>query len=126
MVKARMAKLRARLVNVTAVGNKDSISEMIKEYLVQCDNAISSGKREDLPKELITKLNEEPRERQSKAFEKANSPPKTAAVTVPTPPTTTATTASSTMATAGVKESKEVKQNEEIGSLCEGRIWLKE
>ena len=61
---------------VTAGGSKHAISERMEKYLVQCDKAISSGKREELPKELITKLDEQVRERQDKALAKSSIPRK--------------------------------------------------
>ena len=44
---ARMSNMRARLMNVRECGNKDANGEIIEEYLVQCENEISSGKSED-------------------------------------------------------------------------------
>ena len=63
----------------------------MEEYLMQCEKAIQSGKKIDLPKRLQAKLEQLQRERENAALAQANSPPK-AAETEPTPSSTTSTT----------------------------------
>ena len=85
-----------------------------------------SGKREDLPKELITIGNHQARERQYKSLAK-NSRAKTAHAIAPMLNTTRASASSSTMAISSVevkeKESNEAKQKqkqadaEEVGEV---------
>ena len=70
MVKERLANIGEQLSHVQVQGTKNQIEEMVTEYVVQCEKAISSGKREDLPKILITKLNEQKRVRQDQALAK--------------------------------------------------------
>ena len=77
--------------------------------------------REDLPSELIRKLDEQGRDVQYNALEKANSPPIAAETTGPTPITTRTTSSSSTMASAGAEEKEKgndkIKQKEkQIGA----------
>ena len=55
----------------------------MEDYIVQCEKAMQTGKREDLPKYLQTKLNDLKRERENAALKKTASPPKTTE-TVPT------------------------------------------
>ena len=73
--------------------------------------------REDVPKELITKLNEQASDRQEKALTKASTPAKTTEATLATPTTTMSNVVSPTMATAceeeKQKESDKAKQKEE-------------
>ena len=64
VVHGRMSNMRERLTHVTVGGQVDTIGKRMEDYLAQCKKAMLSGKREDLPKELITKLEEQARERQ--------------------------------------------------------------
>ena len=96
--------MRGRWKQVTMQGETKEIEEMMESYLMQCENATKTGKGEDLPKILETKLDEQKRERQDKALGKASSPPKTAG-TAPTPTGTTKSTSTSTMATASASTS---------------------
>ena len=82
--------------------------------MLQFEERIGSGLREDLQKEGITKLNEQARERQYKVLQRASSPPKTAEPIVPTQPNNRGTTSSSTMAMPWREEKKQtnkVKRN---------------
>ena len=103
-------------MNVRECGNTEAIGERIEEYLVECKKAIGTGMREDLPKELIRKLDEQASEWHDKALAIPSSPPQTPRAIGPRPPTTMTTTASSIIATACLKskksERKQIKQNE--------------
>ena len=55
----------------------------MEEYVAQCEKAIKTGKRTDLPKTLQTKLEENQRARENQALAKASSQEK-AARTEPT------------------------------------------
>ena len=57
---------------------------------MQCEKAIKTGKKTDLPKTLQRKLEENQRGRENQALAKASSPQK-AAGTEPTPSSTTST-----------------------------------
>ena len=87
-------------------GKKNEIEEMIEEYVVRFEKAISSGNQEDLPKEGITNLDELNRARQEQALAKASRPSKTATETAPCQITTRATPFSSPIATAEVEEQR--------------------
>ena len=100
-------------------GKKIEIEELIESYVMQCENAIESGKREHLPKILQTKFDKEKRERQDKARAKANSPGKPAETARPTPTVTktNATTTIMAVARTKVKEgAQQIKQNEKHGN----------
>ena len=84
----------------------------MEEYVAQCQKAMLSGKREDFPKKLITKLDEQARERQDKALAKASSPPKTKEAIVSTPTTRIATASSPIMEPSSLEE-KEKESNTE-------------
>ena len=77
----------------------------MEEYVVQCENALKTGKREVLEKRLITKFNEQKREREDSALAKASSQPKTADTATPTPSIVSAST--SAMAVANVRGEEE-------------------
>ena len=84
--------MKASLKRMSSPGvAKNDTQEMMEEYVMQCEKAIQTGKKTDLPKRLQTKLEELQRDRENAALAKANSPPKTAE-TEPTPSTTTSTT----------------------------------
>ena len=103
VVKEKLENLRGRLTPMAVKGEKNKIEEMMEEYVMQFEKTMSRGRREELPKGLITKLNEQAGDRQKQALAISCSPPKTAEVLGPAPHTTTATTVSSRMTTAGVE-----------------------
>ena len=80
----------------------------MEEYVIQCEKAIKTGKKTDLPKTLQRKLEENQRARENQALAKASSPPK-AAETEPTP-------SSKTSPTITTKES-ELKEKGNASSL---------
>ena len=43
----------------------------MEDYIVQCEKAMQTGNREDLPKYLQTKLNEQTRDGENEALKKA-------------------------------------------------------
>ena len=63
---------------------------------MQCEKAIKTGKKTDLPKRFQSRLEENQRARENLALVKASSPLK-AAETEPTPSTTTSTVTSATV-----------------------------
>lgn len=65
------------------------------DYRLQWEKEMSSGKRDELRKELITKLDEQKGDRQEAVHAKACSRPKTAELTAPKPETTIASTSTS-------------------------------
>ena len=60
MVRRKLAEVNDRLtyVHVESVP-KGEIEEMLEDYIVHCEKAMQLGKREDLPKYLQAKLNEQ-------------------------------------------------------------------
>ena len=64
---------------------KSEIEEMLEAYVMQCERAMQTGKREDHPKYLQTKLAEQKLEREIKALERPSSRPKTAVKYIPRP-----------------------------------------
>ena len=91
--KEKMTNMKAWLMRETAPGaKKRAMQEMMEEYVIQCEKAIKTGKKADLPKMLQTKLEELHRARENQALEMARSTVK-AAETEPTPSTTISTTA---------------------------------
>ena len=111
LVKARLENRRERFRPVKVKGKKTKIEELMEEYVMQCENSISSVLGEDLPKEMITKLDEQKRNRQDQAISKASSPLKTAK-TGPTLDSTTAAKSTATMAMAIVKEKRKESEEE--------------
>ena len=90
--------MRESLTHVTLqVAMRSEAQEMLQSSVAQCEKAMQPGKRKDLPKILQTKLNEQKREKEKIALEKACSPPKTAELV--TTPTTTSANASATTTT---------------------------
>ena len=124
VVKENLANMRERLTHVQVHGEKkNEIEEMMEEYVMQCETAMSTGKREDLPKRLIIKLDEQARDRQDKALAKAISPAKTAAETAALTPTVTTSNASiSTVAVVNVKGKEEgserMKQKDKLTDVA--------
>ena len=67
--------MRDRITHVHVKGEpKVEMEEMMEEYIAKCHKAMQTGKREDLPKYLQTKLNEQKRGRENEGLKKANSP----------------------------------------------------
>ena len=63
MVRGRLAKVREQLTHVQVKGeSKNEIEQMMEGYVMQCEKAMQTDKREDLPKFLQTKLTEQKRE----------------------------------------------------------------
>ena len=85
-VKGRVVNVGGQLMHVPVSGMRNTIKKMMIEYGVQCQNAMKTGKREDLSKILQTKLNEQKREAEEKTRAKATNPGKPAEIAVPTPP----------------------------------------
>ena len=101
-IKARLVKIRERLIHLQVNGAmKSENDEIMESYVMQCEKAMKTGKREDLPKIIQMKLAEQKRE---KAIAKATSPLKAAETAAPTPSVMTASTSISTMAVASVQE----------------------
>ena len=98
-----MSNMPDRLTHVEVNGKKRKIEEMIEEYVLQCEKAMTSGKR-DLPKDLIKKLDEQIRDRPDQALARTSNPRKTAETTAPTPTITRPSigTPSSIMASGSV------------------------
>ena len=103
-VKARLANMRERLTHVKVPRQKIELVEMMLECVVQSKKVIRNVKREDLPKQLITNLDEQKRVRQDLGLAKASSPPKLAEAIVHTPITTRPSASTFTMAMALVQE----------------------
>ena len=74
---------------------------MMECYVAQCEKAMQTGKRDDLPKILQTKLALQKSDREDKALANSNSPPKSAE-TVPTPTVTEASACTSATTTTVV------------------------
>ena len=111
VVKRKLAEVKERLTQVQVKGEKKSkIEDMMEELVVQCENAMKIGKREDLPKRLITKLKEQKRERENRGWRKTSSPPQTADTATPTPSIVSAST--SAMA-GGMGEERRKEANEQ-------------
>ena len=92
---------------------------MMEEHVVQCEKAIKTGKKTDLPKTLQRKLEENQRARENQALAKASSPQK-AAGTEPTPSTTRSPTmiakASEEKEKANACASKDKKKGDKEGN----------
>ena len=90
-------------------GETNAIDETMGSYIVQCEKARQTGKRDDLPKYVQTELAEQKRERENKALEKATSPAKAPETGTPTPTVTiaSAATSTSTIAVASMQAGKE-------------------
>ena len=99
------------------------IEELIEKYLVQCEKAMQTGKREDLMRFPHTKLDEQKGDRQDTALTKANSQPKAAVTAAPTPIVTRASLSISTMAMTSRqekgKESDQEKRKEKQPETAE-------
>ena len=90
VVRRKLAEVKDRLTHVHVEGvPKGEIEEILEDYVMQCEKALKTGKREDLPKRVITNLNAQKRDKENKALEKASSPVK-AGETVPMPTLTEA------------------------------------
>ena len=114
VVRTKQAELRDRLTHVHGKGvAKCEIEEMLEDYVRQCEKAMQTGKRDDLPKYFQTRLNEQKRERENEALMKTASPPKTAE-SVSTLVTSSACASSTT--TTVVKVGVQVKEGKAIAS----------
>ena len=92
VAKEKFANMKASLTRVRATGaSRSDTQEMMEEYVVQCEKAIKTGKKTDLPMMLQINLEQLQRARENQALAKVRSPAK-AAGTDPTPSTTTSTT----------------------------------
>ena len=61
--------MKDSLARVSSSGvAKSETQEMMEEYLMQCEKAIKTGKKTDLPKLLQTKLEQLQRERENAAL----------------------------------------------------------
>ena len=80
---------------------------MMREYVLQWENAMSCGMPEDPPKILITMLHEQACERQEKALRKASIPLKRAETAAPPPASTTASASKSTKAVVNLSGKEE-------------------
>ena len=122
-VRGRLANMRERLRHVQVKGARNEIEEMMESYVMQCEKANESRKSEELPKILLTELDEQKRERQDKALAKPSSPSKVAETVEPTPAVTTTSASASTIAVASTKVKDEgrqqIKQNEKKGDADE-------
>ena len=88
---------------------KNDTQEVMEEYIMQCEKAIQTGKKTDLPKRLQAKLEELQRERENAALAQANSPPRSAEIE-PTPSTTISTI---TIAKASEQKRKRIDKRTE-------------
>ena len=62
-MRTKLAEVIVRLTHVHVKGEpKSKIEEMLEDYVMQCDKAMQTGKRDDLPKYLQTKLNAQKRQ----------------------------------------------------------------
>ena len=90
VVTERLTKLREQLTHVQVKDEKkNEIQEMMEGYVMHCETAMQTGKGEDQPKDLQTKLDEENRERQETAKAKVHIPSKTAETAAHSSATTT-------------------------------------
>ena len=112
MVRDLLPNVKQQLRHVQVKGEKKiEIEEMMDSYVVQCENAMKPGKREELQKILQMKSNEHARARQNKALAKAGNRAKTSADTAPTPKTSTSSASTSSRALAKLtKRRKEVQK----------------
>ena len=62
--KERLGNMRERLPHVKVQAQTKEIEEMIESYIVQCEKALQTGKREDLPKYMQTKFADQKRDRE--------------------------------------------------------------
>lgn len=66
---------------------KNELEEMMESYVMQCENAMSTGEREDFSKIVQRNLDEQKSEKQDEALAKSSNPAKTAAETAALTPT---------------------------------------
>ena len=104
----KLAEVRDRLTHVQVNGEpKSQIEEMMEDYIAHCAKAIQTGKRDDLPKYLQMKLNDQKRERENEALTKAASPLKTReTLLTPTIMEASSSTTTTTVAKANVHREK--------------------
>ena len=68
-MKEKMVNMKTSLARVSAPGAaKRDTQEMMEVYIVQCEKAITTGKKNDLPKRLQSKLEELQRARENAAL----------------------------------------------------------
>ena len=74
-MKEKMANMKTSLARVSSPGAaKSETREMMEEYVMQCEKANKTVKKNDLPKRLQSKLEELQRARENAALAQANSP----------------------------------------------------
>ena len=111
LAKAKLANVKEALAHMKVQGAApDKNKASMEEYVQQCDKAMQTGKKTDLPEILQLQLQEEQRGMQNRALAKARTPPK-----VEEPKCTTgsnantSTTTTTTLAKTGQHKEKDVK-----------------
>ena len=112
--KLKLTEVKNALAHVTMPGGgpvKHKAS--MEEYIKQCDQAMQTGKRTDLPKILQSQLQEQQRGMQNRALAKAKTPPKVEEPKAAMPSdANTSTTTATTLAKTSLQKEKEVKVQE--------------
>ena len=110
--KVKLAKVKDALAHMTIQGGApDKHKASMEEYVKQCDKAMQTGKKADLPKKVESHLEEAQRAMQNQALQKARTPPKVEEPkSMPdSPNANTSTTTTTTIAKTDLHKEKEVK-----------------